>query len=495
MKNIAKYIKISLLALPLTAIIMSGCESLEETPTSFVAPGIFYKNVAQGEAAMVAAMACWYEEWNSVNYGWAQRLFMHTDLWKGGSFVLSSSHGNGFWETHYKSLTNLDMILRSIANGEMQGDEEEITILLAQARFLRGLNYYWLVRLYGDVPLYLEDELPASQNLKARAPKEEVYEQIIKDLEYAIENLPAKWPVEQQGRIDKFGARGFLAQVYLTMATAPLNATEYYAKAKDEAAGLLADPEFHYILHEDVNEVFSQANKYGKENLFSINITPDDGHTSSNMYGPTEIGGWRNLTADVSMDTLWADQPRKEAYLLTWLAPGYGGWSGDSLHYTQWGQAAPNVKKYLFPYITQQEWGQYWSYSNIPILRVAELYLILAESANMAAGGPTQEAVDAINTVIRRANGGQDNPNYPELTTAMTMEEFDAAVIDERRWELCFEFNHRYFDLIRKRKLREVSPQYDSEWNDKLWLFPIPMQDLRLNNLLVQNPGWDTPAQ
>jgi len=494
MKNIKFYIKAISFPIILAVLLISGCETLEESPTSFIAPETFYKNVAQGEAGLTAAMGCLYQNWNGNNYGWAYQWFAHSDEYRGQNLNLSSSWGSGLWSTHYRSLSNVYMVLRSIYEGEMEGTEADINLLAAQAKFIRAFNYFFLVRMYGDVPLYTEEEASPSENLKARTPVTEVYEQIIEDLEYAIEYLPSSWPEAQQGRIDKWGAKGYLAEVYLTMATAPLNATENYAKAAQEARELLNDPDNPYFLHEDIWEVFNQANKYGMENMFSFNISVDDRHTSANIYGPGEIGGWSNELADVSMDTLWPEQERKQAYLLTWLTPGLGGWEGDSLHYTAWGNPYPAPRKYHFPYITIGEWKQYSTYSNLPLKRVAEIYLILAEAANMENGGPTQEAVDAINTIIRRANGGAVNPLYPELTTSMSMEEFDEAVIFERKLELCFEINHRYFDLIRKRMLDDVNPQYASEWDEKLWLFPIPEQDLILNPLLEQNPGWQVPA-
>ncbi|MBK8505857.1 MAG: RagB/SusD family nutrient uptake outer membrane protein [Saprospiraceae bacterium] len=130
---------------------------------------------------------------------------------------------------------------------------------------------------------------------------------------------------------------------------------------------------------------------------------------------------------------------------------------------------------------------------NIPILRYADILLMYAEASNMANGGPTPEAVDAVNQVIDRANGHVDNPNYPKLTMSMTAQEFDAAVINERNYELCFEFD-RWHDLVRKRILCDVvNPDVKVNCDDNDYLFPIPQADLRLNPLLDQNPGYPIP--
>ena len=110
----------------------------------------------------------------------------------------------------------------------------------------------------------------------------------------------------------------------------------------------------------------------------------------------------------------------------------------------------------------------------------------------MVNNGPTQAAVEAINQVIDRANGWEENPNYPRVTLAMSAEEFDEAVIRERNFELCFEFD-RYFDLIRKRILDVVNPETIENFSEDDYLFPIPQLDLAENPLLTQNPGYPSP--
>jgi hypothetical protein len=116
--------------------------------------------------------------------------------------------------------------------------------------------------------------------------------------------------------------------------------------------------------------------------------------------------------------------------------------------------------------------------------------LIYAEAANMANGGPTEGAVVAINKVIDRANGHVENPEAPRATLDMTQAEFDTRVIEERNWELSFEFD-RWFDLVRKRILKEESREdIQQNYSDDDLLFPIPENDLRLNPLLEQNPGY-----
>jgi len=141
-------------------------------------------------------------------------------------------------------------------------------------------------------------------------------------------------------------------------------------------------------------------------------------------------------------------------------------------------------------YDNEDDYNNYSSVMNMPIIRFADVLLIFAEADNMAHGAPTQAAVDAVNKVIDRANGYVDNSLHPRLTATMSKEAFDAAVIEERNQELCFEFD-RWFDLIRKRILKEKSiPSIQQNFTEDDYLYPIPDKDIELNSLLTQNPGY-----
>ncbi len=133
------------------------------------------------------------------------------------------------------------------------------------------------------------------------------------------------------------------------------------------------------------------------------------------------------------------------------------------------------------------------SYQSQPILRYADALLLFAEAENQVNGGPTQAACDAVNQIINRATGGVPNAADPLITTSMSKQEFDDAVIQQRSWELCFEYD-RWFDIQRKRILDKVTdPDYLQNYNVEDYLLPIPQKDLRLNKNLTQNPGYTNP--
>jgi starch-binding outer membrane protein, SusD/RagB family len=479
-----KKIKTSLLLFALL-IAFEGCMDLTEQPESSLAPATFYSSTAQVEAAFAASMDHLWCQWcNNYSYGW--QFFADDDqivAGDRGDLTIGVDHGIDLWQSHYQALLDVNTALKAVMDGRVQdADDETISLLIGQAKFLRAWNYFQLVRLWGGVPLYLEDDSP-KDDPKPRSSIAEVYEQIVSDFTDAAEKLPLAWG-DAPGKPTSGAANGLLAKVYVTMATAPLNQTNNYAKAAEYAKKVIDAGT--YSLVQDIGDVFKIEYKYGPEMMWGFNSTMDDLATDAPIWGPSEdpYYGWGDFMVDTHWDSLYPQQPRKDAYIIDSL---------NGVYYTDFDNERPSVKKYMPPYITEEQYQNYTSPNNLPIIRYADVLLIFAEADNMANGGPTQAAVDAVNQVIDRANGYQPNPDAPLLTTAMSKDAFDAAVINERNLELCFEYD-RYFDVLRKRLLWEVTPWARQNFTEDDYLWPIPQVDLRLNPLLDQNPGYPSPG-
>ena len=483
MKKIKVCLNIFLISF--AVIYFSGCQKLDEKPFSTIAPETFYSNIPQCEASLAGAMAKLFSEWNDQSYGYAIPLFQRDDQFLGDHSNVSANWGSGLWGSHWKAILNCNAVVKAINKGTVGGaTAQDLELLAAQAKLIRGWNYFQLVRLWGGLPIYNESNEDAALNPLPRATIADTYAQIIADFTYATEKLPAAWPAEKRGRPSKGAAYGLLAKAYLTMATNPLNAIDNYAKARDAAKVVMTDGIHH--LMPDVADVFKRENKYGTEMLWNFIANAADPGTSAQVWDVEH--GWGDGSADPRLDSLWPSQPRKTAYLRIVNDAGQP--------YTQWGY--PYCTKYIQPNITQDEWNSIQSQANMPIIRFADVLLIYAEASNMAAAGETapQDACDAINMVIDRANGGpgviNPDPRASRATTAWTKAEFDKRVIMERNWELSFEWD-RWFDLIRKRMLGDesVSPKYFGytyKESDNLW--PIPILDMQQNKLFVQNPGY-----
>lgn len=461
-----------------------ACQDLDEDPKGFVYPGNFNTTVEQAEAALAASLNALWCEWCS-NYSYGYGNFIHDDVLADGDLDIGNGFGTDLWNAHYIAINNINGVIKAVEGGSIKSSDEQEAIpdLLGQAKFLRAFSYFTLVRLFGALPLIKEDTPdPVTTPITSRTPIADVYAFIVSDLEFAVDNLQSG----QSPKPSRGAAQALLAKVYLTMATAPLNETSNYAKARDMAKALM--DEGTYSLIPDVFDVFMPENKYGPENIFSYNSTEDDQATDPQIWTPGIMDGW----GDASLDLLWAEnwlntrpnEPRQDAYLiLEW----------DGVPWQDFDEARPFLGKYVMPYIPQEEYDAESSTANMPILRYADVLLMYAEAANMAEGGPSADAYEAINMVRRRANNlPLDAPSAVDLS-GLSKADFDKAVIEEREFELVMEFD-RWYDIIRKRMLLELTTKYHPEnlgnVSDDDYLYPIPDYDAKI--LGSQNPGYTT---
>ncbi len=471
----------------LLLLLITRCSKLEEEPKDFVGPDNFYNTPSQIEAAFVASMQRLWGGWQFYDWAGYAEYPYQDDQYYGGDLVIDDYTGNGCWSTHYQAIADLNPAIKAIEEGRLTGVSEDVkNRLKAEALFLRSWNYFTLVRLYGDVPLILETTDLANEEI-VRAPVVDVYAKIVEDLIFATQNLPLTWDAENIARPTSDVAKTLLAKVYITMATAPLNDAGKYTNAKDMAKQVIDGG--RYSLVTPVEDVFKMDYEFGPEFMWSFHNSEEEYVIEPQIWLPGEMaGGWGDLTAEKIWGEAFPEEPRKNAYLLL-----EDLWFGTGTTYLDWWKSAPYIRKFL--YDTPENMEKNVSYQAFPIFRYADVLLLFAEAENMANGGPTQAACDAANQIVDRATGGVDNPQDPRFTTSMSKEEFDEAIIRQRSWELCFEYD-RWFDIGRKRILDRVTdPEYVQNFSVEDYLLAIPQRDLRLNPLLVQNPGYTTPTE
>lgn len=457
--------------------IMVGCEvlDLEEKPKHFIAPDNFFNSPDQIESVLAAGMRRSFRNWGGYSY--SPMLHRHSDQNHGGNLMIGTNYAASFWAMHYASIKDVNHAIKAILDGNLEGTSTTVqNELMGQLKFFRAWNYFQLVRHWGGVPLLTEETENYFSIEPSRATIAETYELIVSDFTEAIEKLPVSWGAFV-GRPTRDAAKGLLAKAYLTMATAPLNETSYYQNARDLAKEVMDAG--NYSLVEDINDVFSFETEYGPEMMWSFNANAEHRSTDPRVW--SGIHGWGDYSADrFWVDSIYPEQPRKYAYIEIL--------SRDGIHFDSLGRR-PGIQKYL--YDTWENFDRGVTTVNMPIIRYADVLLIFAEADNMASGGPTQAAVDAVNQIIDRANGYEINPNHPQVTTSMSRDEFDRAVIHERSLELCFEYD-RWLDMVRKRIIPEVvREEYLHNFSEKIYLFPIPESETRLNPNMVQNPGYE----
>jgi starch-binding outer membrane protein, SusD/RagB family len=342
------------------------------------------------------------------------------------------------------------------------------TRLVNEAKFLRGLLYFNMVRLWGDLPLILNETGSLSKDaiLVSRTPKEEIYKQIIADLT-AAEALPNSFTGADAGRATAGAAKSILAKVYLTR--------QEWDKAAAKSLEVINGP-YGYDLFENYADVFNVATKNGKEHIFSVQCKSNvngQGNRLASSATPVGIAGVASAGTDEPEPSTYAlfsaDDKRRDVTFFTSLVSPT---TGKAVNF------APRFFKYFDP---AQIGNPTESAKNIPVIRFAEILLIYAEAVNEASGAGT-EAYAAINRVRKRAGLA--------ALTGLSKDQFREAVYTERRLELMFEFQ-RWFDLIRtKRMIAELKKVGKTNAAEKHYLHPIPQREMDLNPRLVQNPGW-----
>lgn len=477
---------INLIVLSGAFLLLTGCnKQLIEKPTDFVGPLNFYTTSAQIESAFAASMDVLFGGWTFYDWYRYPEIFDMDDQVNGGNLNIGDGLGNDCWNKHYESIADINPAIKALADNKVTGITADVKDqLMAEAKFLRAWNYFMLVRYYGDIPLILENTDVTKEDI-AKSTVASVYDQIVNDLLPGTQILPAVRQDENRARPTADAAKTLLAKVYITMATAPMNDASNYVKAREMAKQVIDAG--NYSLVPGIYNVFKMDKEFGPEFMWSFHNSEEEYVIEPQVWLPGEMaGGWGDVRTEKRWGEAYPEEPRKHAYLL--LEDSIFG-SGTT--YLDWYGSCPYVRKYLAD--TKDNIEKNVSYQSFPILRYADALLLYAEAENMVSG-PTQAACDAVNQIVNRATGGVPNPADPLFTTSMTRQQFDDAVIQQRNYELCFEYD-RWFDIQRKRILDKVTdPNFMSNYSENDYLMAIPQKDLRLNKNLTQNTGYTDPT-
>lgn len=397
-----------------------------------------------------------------------------------------------WWNSLYSGIANANLAIQKIPGITM--DEELKMRYMAEAQFLRALHYFWLVRLWGDVPLLTEPVDASSPELyPERSPQENVYELIVNDLTTA-EMADLQW-MDQSGRVSLGAVKTLLAKVYLTMAGHPLNlGSEYYQLSADKAKEVIDNGSFS--LFDNYDDLHSRDTKNMGEHIFMVQFAAG---VVDNPIQEELLPNFKEISA---LDTeVGSTVPTEEFY--NSYAPGDRRIQEQEFFYTQYYHGGSGELKDLeAPYIFKHfdriangyegVEGTRQAGLNWPLFRYAEVLLVYAEAQNEVAG-PSVDVYDAVNGIRERAN------LLPLL--ALTQDQLREAIWKERWHELCYE-NKTWFDMVRLRKVfNSATFQFDDfaghtfttgpALQEKHLLFPLPTAEMQNNpNLTPQNPGY-----
>lgn len=460
---------------------LGGCADVEfeENPPSLLSPNTFFTTESEFEAALVGTYRALYTEWSGYDYGYdlllasgAEDVRSDADIFKNID-RLNPNDGEevvrGLWLKHYQCIANANTIIGNLKNAT-EISSERLGELGGQAKFIRALAYFNLVRFFGEVQLTTFENQNDIENVK-QSPVADIYASIIENLKDAEAGLPTSFP--EKGRPTKGAAKALLAKVYLTMAGWPLEDVSKYTLAKDKAKEIMDSG--LYSLEPNFADLWTQEKKLSTlEFIFTFYGSIEDNgafgshqHQATRHWGNGE-GGWGDYFSEERFFNAFPDSPRKDASFTSVFA--------DGTSYTDAG-VQPHIAKYRDAGRTGANYGEGFR----PILRYADVLLIYAEAANMAESGPSQAAYDAVNAVRQRAG-------LADLSSGMSQSDFDKAVLDERNWELAFEGN-RWHDLVRRKMVVEVNQDEHPGVTENNRLLPKPGAQL-IPGMLEQNPGY-----
>lgn len=399
------------------------------------------------------------------------------------TFGASLSFFDSIWTEYYNTISAANNAISQMDSFEKAAKNEEvlrnIEICRAESRFIRAYAYFNLVRAFGRVPII--DKAMDSEQMASlkQAAAQEVYAFIEDDLKFAVETLPESWTGDNLGRVTRYSALGLLAKVSLY--------EKKYEEAVDYCDQIMASGKF--FLNPDFRKLFSIEGENCAESLFEIQnseLGRQSGTSIACLYSyykgprsnsPSNMQGWGFDVPSDGVIKFFEDRGETVRYNTTFLFRGSTTPEGDHIS-----ENCPNRAYTGKGYIPSQynTWSSngYGRDYNIRILRYAEILLIYAESSirsgkvGTLSGYSAQAALDELRTRAK----------MPSI--APTLEN----ILEERRAELCME-EDRFCDLVRTGDAAKVLSVKGFKVG-KNELFPIPANQLQLNNNLTQNPGY-----
>lgn len=384
---------------------------------------------------------------------------------------------SNMWKFFYLSIRNANLVIREAPNAT-EVSESDIDMYIGEAKFMRALIYFIMVRNWGGLPLRTEENY--EELSVPRSSVDEVYQLIIEDLLFAEDNLPDNPPVS--GRADKSAAKTVLADVYFYRGE--------YSDATSKALEVI-DSDKYTLVEIDEPEDFHEK-LFGPE---VINTTEEIFYLKYNKESGWGYPIWNH---DPTVCLAAGCRGYKLEFSDTEL-PFMKNWNKNDFRYQydfypfEFGFGSNTIlcKKWK----DEDDSGDCGN--DYPLYRYADLLLLYAEAACRVAGNPTEDAMEKLNMIHRRAYG--KNPLVPSdidfNINDYDKDSFINLVIRERGYELMWE-GKRWLDINRlgKDKVREMLQEEQGlEIAEKHFLFPIPSEEIEYNleiDTEDQNPGY-----
>lgn len=394
------------------------------------------------------------------------------------SSLTTSSAQHQFWNSFYGTdmlpggyIYNSNRIISGLQSQQSSEENPKSKLsskvkrqLLGEAQFIRAFTYFYLVQMYGDIPLLTTIDYVANSTV-GRTNKGLVYQQIVKDLKDAELNLASSYVENDvvtmrantlRTRPIKWTAKALLARVYLYIGN--------FVDAEKESTDVINNKGLYELMALD--DTFKVGSREAIWQLQPVNL------------------GWN--TQEGRIFIVPSSGPHSVLYpffINPILLSAFE--SGDNRRSSWIGSKTVGTNTYYYPFKYKIESFDVPVEEYSMVMRLAEQYLICAEAC--ARLGKISESQDMLNFVRHRAGLGD--------TPANTQQHLLDAILAERRVELFTEFGHRWFDLKRTGKIDEVmriiTPlKGGGDWEPHQALYPIMQAQLNLNPNVKQTPGY-----
>lgn len=482
--------------------IFSCSDFLEEVPKSLISPENFY----QSESDAIASLYSIYDKIGSgtgVYYRWYRglTLALSDEGWGNPGIAMWSQLNNynydarhtmirDFWSFSYDAINRANATIENVPTIDM--DVQKRNAIVGEARFLRALNYFNLVRFFGPVPLRLQ-ETNSLDNLVLEASSIDlVYKEIVSDLEYAEQNMKIlkRGTADANGRADLAAVKMLQAKVFMTLAGYPVKDASNWAKALAKCKELLdMKDQVGLGLWNNYLDAFEPSNENGKEDIFSIQFVSGYGAPFVGEGSLQLIDNWVTKAGrrgnylnrpTLKLKNMFESQDKRGDAVSSFEMVGTSKYNLGTAQYV--------FLKYVEQNIIDENLPTNDGDKNFPLFRYSDLLLMAAEVENEV-NGPTSFAYANLNAVRARAGAS--------VVSGLSKEQFREFVLDERMRELHNE-GSRWFDLIRHEILiREVteanalrSEHRPAIPTEKNFLLPYPDVETNYNTKLQQREGY-----
>ena len=492
------------LLLPLAALtLLAGCDFLQKDPLTSITPNNFFKSADDAESSLTAV----YDALQGTG-AYGQDLLVvgemptdnctstNGDVAAIQNIVWTPTTGQvgSIFRQAYLGVNRANIVIKYVPTVAM--DSARRNQIVGEARFIRALCYFNLVRAYGDVPLRLEpteSSQPGETNLP-RTAAETVYGQVVSDLQSAAVRMPLSNP----NRAGRSAAGALLARVQLTRRN--------WAAAQAAAKTVI---DRNLVLTQPFKALFPAESK-GAEALFEIQYagSADGGNILPDLMLPLPFATYSfpkfnvpsaNIIAfaDTVNDKRWAYNGPVLNSSGRLVGRDHVSYL-DAKNQQTSGANANDRGPFVFKWTSIG--NGFNSVDNTYVLRLAEVFLAYAEAANELTG-PSADVLDKLNRVRTRAGLPALTTASPQAASKTTLR---AEIDGQRRLELAFE-GERWWDLVRyaRHNLADASATHPVTALDIIaarrvggardvnyLLLPIPLAEINTNPQSSQNPGF-----